>query len=110
MEAIPTKLTPKLIIEMDKIVKEWWFANRSELIREAVRELVKKSRIERLEVAVKEDIQFGLYEEEWKLYLMQIILFIWLKLVVWVLLNILMKLILLMKLLNRQDIKKRYSS
>jgi Arc/MetJ-type ribon-helix-helix transcriptional regulator len=64
MNAIPTKLTPKLILEIDKIVNEGWFANRSEFIREAVRELVNKSKIERLEAAVKEDIQFGLYGKE----------------------------------------------
>jgi len=61
MEAIPTKLTPKLVSEIDGIVKEGWYANRSELIRDAVRGMIKKIKAERIEAAIKEDVQWGLH-------------------------------------------------
>lgn len=46
---------------MEALIKEGWYANRSELIRDAVRELVKKLKVERLASAIKEDIAWGLY-------------------------------------------------
>lgn len=60
METIPAKITGRLESEMDELIREGWFANRSELIRTAVRELVRKTRLEQLEAAVKEDIAWGL--------------------------------------------------
>ncbi|MBI3032272.1 hypothetical protein HYY69_02255 [Candidatus Woesearchaeota archaeon] len=64
MEAIPTKITPRLLQEMDEIIDEGWYANRSELIRDAIREIVKKMKAQRLESAIKEDIKWGLYGED----------------------------------------------
>ncbi len=64
MEAIPAKLTPRLIQEMDDIVESGWYANRSELIRDAVREKVRRLKAERLEAAIKEDVTWGLYGED----------------------------------------------
>lgn len=61
METVPAKLTKKLIFEADELIKEGWYANKSELIRDAVRELVKKLKAERLESAIKEDILWGLH-------------------------------------------------
>jgi len=60
METIPAKITGRLEQEMDELIKEGWFANRSELIRTAVRELVRRTRLEQLESAVAEDIAWGL--------------------------------------------------
>ena len=60
METIPAKVTPKLVNEIDELVKEGWYANRSEAIRDAVRDLVKKMKAERLEAAIKEDVEWGL--------------------------------------------------
>lgn len=60
MESVPAKITEKLLAELDRIVDEGWYANRSEAIRDAVRELVGKMKIERLETAIKEDIEWGL--------------------------------------------------
>lgn len=60
METVPAKITDKLLTELDRIVEEGWYANRSEAIRGAVRELVEKMKIERLETAIKEDIEWGL--------------------------------------------------
>ena len=64
METVPAKLTKKLVMEVDELIKEGWYANKSELIRDAVRELVRNTRIERLETAIKEDVMWGLYGKE----------------------------------------------
>jgi putative addiction module CopG family antidote len=61
LETIPTKLTSKLVAEIDALIKEGWYANRSEAIRDAVRNLVERKKLVRLEAAVKEDIEWGLY-------------------------------------------------
>ena len=61
METIPAKLTPKLVEEMDEVIKEGWYANRSEMIRDAVRDVIKKMKAERLEAAIKADVHWGLY-------------------------------------------------
>ena len=61
MEVIPAKLTKKLEMEMDALIDEGWYASRSELIRNAVRDLIKKAKAERLEAVIKEDVQWGLY-------------------------------------------------
>ena len=56
MQTVPAKLTEKLIFEADELIKEGRYANKSELIRDAVRELIKKPKAERLEPAIKKDI------------------------------------------------------
>ena len=61
METVPAKLTEKLIYEADELIKEGWYANKSELIRDAVRELIRKLKAERLESAIKNDILWGLH-------------------------------------------------
>ncbi|ATZ61391.2 MAG: ribbon-helix-helix domain-containing protein [Methanosarcinales archaeon Met12] len=64
MEAIPAKLTHKLIIELDELVKDGWYSNRSEAIRDAVRKLIEKRKLEILEEAIEEDIRWGLYGKD----------------------------------------------
>ena len=61
METVPAKLTKRLIAESEEIIKEGWYANKSELIRDAVRDLIRKTRVQRLEAAIKEDVQWGLH-------------------------------------------------
>lgn len=61
METVPAKLTPKLVAELDELVKEGWYSNRSEAVRDAVRELVEKMRLETLNEAIKRDIEWGLH-------------------------------------------------
>ena len=61
MEAVPAKLTKRLVDEIDSVVEEGWYANRSELIRAAVREILRKVHVERLESALKEDVEWGLH-------------------------------------------------
>jgi Arc/MetJ-type ribon-helix-helix transcriptional regulator len=64
MEAIPTKITPRLIDEIDEIIHEGWYANRSELIRDAIREMIKRMKADRLEIAIKEDVKWGLHGKD----------------------------------------------
>lgn len=61
MITVPAKLTERLVKEADKIIEDGWYANKSELIRDAVRDLITKTNLQRLEKAVKEDIEWGLY-------------------------------------------------
>ena len=64
MESIPAKITPKLVEEMDEIIKEGYYANRSEFIRNAIRDAIKKMKAERIEAAIKEDVKWGLYGKD----------------------------------------------
>ncbi len=61
METVPAKLTKRIITEMEELIKQGWYANKSELIRNAIRELIKKQKVVQLESAIREDIQWGLY-------------------------------------------------
>jgi len=61
LQTIPAKLTSKLVAELDALIKEGGYANRSEAIRDAVRNMVERKQLARLEAAVEEDIQWGLH-------------------------------------------------
>jgi Arc/MetJ-type ribon-helix-helix transcriptional regulator len=61
MECVPAKLTKRIVDEMEELIKQGWYANKSELIRNAVRDLIKKQKVAQLESAIKSDIQWGLY-------------------------------------------------
>ena len=64
METVPAKVTGRLVMEMDELIKEGWYANRSELIRDAIREMVKRIKIQMLEDAIKEDVEWGLHGKD----------------------------------------------
>lgn len=64
MKTIPAKVTERLVMELDELVKQGWYASRSEAIRDAIRELVKKTKLDQLERAIQEDVRWGLYEKE----------------------------------------------
>ena len=64
METIPAKVTGRLVIEMDELMKDGWYANRSELIRDAIREMIGRVKIQMLEEAIKEDVEWGLHEKD----------------------------------------------
>ncbi len=64
MDTIPAKVTPRLVQAMDELIEDGWFANRSELIREALRELIRKTKAERMEAAIKDDVKWGLYGKD----------------------------------------------
>ena len=61
METVPAKLTKRIVSEMEEVIQQGWYANKSEMIRDAIRELIKKQKVIQLESAIKEDIQWGLY-------------------------------------------------
>jgi len=60
-QTVPAKLTARLVQEAEEPIKEGWYANKSELIRDAVRDLINKLKLQKLEKAIKEDIEWGLY-------------------------------------------------
>ena len=59
METVTAKLTDRLTHELDALVERGWFANRSDAVRSAVRDMVEQRRMQRLEQAVDEDIAWG---------------------------------------------------
>jgi Arc/MetJ-type ribon-helix-helix transcriptional regulator len=59
METVTAKLTERLATELDRLVEQGWFANRSDAIRAAVRDMVEQRRLQRLAAAVDEDIAWG---------------------------------------------------
>jgi len=61
METIPAKLTKRLILEIDDLVKIGWYGSRSELLRDAARKIVEQKKLLELEKAVEEDIAWGLH-------------------------------------------------
>ena len=61
METVPAKITKKLEEEMDTYILGGWYANRSEMIRDALRRLIERMRLEKLEAAMKEDVDWGLH-------------------------------------------------
>jgi len=61
LESVPAKITKRLLGELDRMVAEGWYASRSEAIRDAVRQLAERRRLDRLESAIEEDIEWGLH-------------------------------------------------
>jgi len=61
METVPAKVTKRIVAEMEELINQGWYANKLELIQDALRELIKKLKIAQLESAIKEDIQWSLH-------------------------------------------------
>ncbi len=63
METITTeaKLTPKLLEELENIVKEGWYTDMSEAIRDAVRKLIIERRLSKDERNIVKDVEWGLH-------------------------------------------------
>jgi len=64
MLTVPTKLTERIVAECDELIKEGWYANKSEMIRDALRDLIRKMKAQRLETAIKEDVMWGLHGKD----------------------------------------------
>lgn len=64
METIPAKITQKLLISIDELIQEGWYANRSELVRDAIRGLIRKTKAERIEASIKGDVNWGLHGKD----------------------------------------------
>ncbi len=62
-ESVPTKFPEKLKKAMEDAVDEGWYANRSELVRDAVRERIRQLKADRLEEAIREDVEWGLGDD-----------------------------------------------
>lgn len=63
MKTLPAKVTRRLIYELDEIVDEGWYSSRSEAVRDAIRQLVRRYHIEKIEKDMEEDIEWGLCGE-----------------------------------------------
>ena len=63
MKTITTeaKLTPKLLEELENIIKEGWYTDRSEAIRDAVRKLIMERRLSKEERNIVKDVEWGLH-------------------------------------------------
>lgn len=59
METVTAKLPERLAAELDLLIKNGWFASRSDAIRAAVRDMVEQRRVQRLEEAIREDIAWA---------------------------------------------------
>ena len=64
MLTVPAKLTEKIVMEAQELIKEGWYANKSRLIRAALRDLIRKNKAQRLETAIKEDVMWGLHGKD----------------------------------------------
>jgi len=59
MQTITVKVTSGLIKELDRLVKKGWYANRSEAIREGMREVIDRRKYLAMKKAVEEDIEWA---------------------------------------------------
>ena len=62
METVTTeaKLTPKLLEELENLIKEGWYTDRSEAIRDAVRKLIMERKLSKEERNIVKDVEWGL--------------------------------------------------
>ncbi len=61
MEIVEAKLTPKLLEEVEKMIKEGLYADRDEAIRDAIRRLIREIRYSKEEENLLKDANWGLY-------------------------------------------------
>ena len=61
-KSVPTKFPEKMVEELNDAVEEGYYANRSELVRDAVRERLRELKADRMEAAIKEDVEWGLQD------------------------------------------------
>ena len=61
MEIIQTKLTPKLLEEVEKLIKEGLYVDRDEAIRDAIRRLIREIKYSVEEENLLKDAEWGLY-------------------------------------------------
>jgi len=61
LEIIEAKLTPKLLEEVEKLIKEGLYADRDEAIRDTIRRLIREIRYSKEEENLLKDAEWGLY-------------------------------------------------
>ncbi len=59
MDSVAAKLTPRLAAGIDELVANGWFANRSEAVRAAVRDMLERKQMQRLQAAVDDDLKWA---------------------------------------------------
>jgi len=64
MNAVTAKLPHKMLIEIDRLIDAGWYANRSEAIRDGLREIIDKRKHLAMKNAVEEDIQWARNEKK----------------------------------------------
>jgi Arc/MetJ-type ribon-helix-helix transcriptional regulator len=63
MKSIKVDLPDRLAEELDAMVKAGWFSNEAEAMRSALREFVRRNRLELLERFQREDITWALKQK-----------------------------------------------
>jgi Arc/MetJ-type ribon-helix-helix transcriptional regulator len=63
MKSIKVELPDKLARELNAMVKAGWFSDEAEAMRSAVREFVRRNRLELLERFQREDIAWALKQK-----------------------------------------------
>jgi Arc/MetJ-type ribon-helix-helix transcriptional regulator len=63
MKSIKVELPDRLAEELDAMVKAGWFNNEAEAMRSALREFVRRNRLELLERFQREDIAWALKQK-----------------------------------------------
>jgi Arc/MetJ-type ribon-helix-helix transcriptional regulator len=63
VKSIQAELPDKLYEEIQALVKEGWFPNEGELLREAVRRYLETHRPELMEKFIRSDVEWGLRGE-----------------------------------------------
>ena len=58
---LEAKLTPKLLEELENIIHEGWYTDRSEAIRDAVRKLIMERKLSKEERNIIKDVEWGLH-------------------------------------------------
>jgi len=61
LEIIEAKLTPKLLEEVEKLIKEGLYADRDEAIRDTIRRLIREIRYSKEEENLLKDAEWRLY-------------------------------------------------
>lgn len=66
MKALSIELPDKIAIELDQLVADGWFANKSEVIRLALLEFVRRHHLALIEQFQREDIEWALKQSKEK--------------------------------------------
>ena len=64
MDTVTTKLPHKMLVEIDKLIEAGWYANRSEAIRDGIREVIDRRKHLAMQKAVEEDIEWARNEKK----------------------------------------------
>jgi len=66
MKAITVEVPDKAAAEIDHYVRAGWFASEAEVVRAAIRDFVRRNRVELLDRFMREDIAWALKQKKRK--------------------------------------------